>query len=330
MYENNQLQFILTSEGRIMMQNEDTYEYQYFLKDHLGNTRITLSQNGTVLQEDAYYPFGMNIAGLSSANSSPENKYKYNGKELQDEFGLDWYDYGFRYYDPSIGRFPNLDPKTDEFHWVSPYNYAENSPISNLDWWGLQKVFFMKGMKSNSTIMKSYNAARYTTAGKEFMSLLKNQNYYDVVYFNKESRPGETGFATKLSYGGELQERQHKWPGYIDPSYNGLDSEFVDDYFDKNPNKELIVIAVEFKKTESDKNVVSNGLSLNHEEWSHAKDYITGEENTTEDDHEQWFGRKSYSSVDIKELESNKEYENTMASKALKEIREFIEKNKGK
>ena len=72
MYENNQLQFILTSEGRIMMQNEDTYEYQYFLKDHLGNTRITLSQNGTVLQEDTYYPFGMNIAGLSSANSSPE------------------------------------------------------------------------------------------------------------------------------------------------------------------------------------------------------------------------------------------------------------------
>ncbi len=40
-YENNQLQFILTSEGRIMMQNNGTYEYQYFLKDHLGNTRIT-------------------------------------------------------------------------------------------------------------------------------------------------------------------------------------------------------------------------------------------------------------------------------------------------
>jgi hypothetical protein len=55
---------------------------------------------------------------------------------------MNWYDYGFRFYDPAIGRFPSLDPKADEFEWVSPYNYAENSPIANLDWWGLQKVNF--------------------------------------------------------------------------------------------------------------------------------------------------------------------------------------------
>ncbi len=132
-YENNQLQFILTSEGRIMMQNEATYEYQYFLKDHLGNTRITVNQNGTVLQEDAYYPFGMNIAGLSSANSSPENKYKYNGKELQDEFGLDWYDYGARFYDPKIARWHAVDPKAEEMNSWSPYNYSFNNPIKFID-----------------------------------------------------------------------------------------------------------------------------------------------------------------------------------------------------
>ncbi len=141
MYENNQLQFILTSEGRIMKQNEDTYEYQYFLKDHLGNTRISLSQNGNVLQEDAYYPFGMNIAGLSSANSSPENKYKYNGKrctersrsELQDDFGLDWYDYGARFYDPQIARWHSVDPKAEEMNCWSPYNNSFNNPIKFID-----------------------------------------------------------------------------------------------------------------------------------------------------------------------------------------------------
>ncbi len=137
-YENNQLQFILTSEGRIMMQNEGTYEYQYFLKDlpiaiGMGNTRITLSQNGTLLQEDAYYPYGMNIAGLSSANSSPENKYKYNGKELQDEFGLDWYDYGARMYDVQIGRWHVVDPLAEKFLWVTSFSYCLNNPINSID-----------------------------------------------------------------------------------------------------------------------------------------------------------------------------------------------------
>ncbi len=84
----------------------------------------------------------MNIKSLTWQKPnllSIKNLYLYNGKELDNEFGLDWYFYGFRMYDAQIGRFPSLDPKADAFAFVSPYNYAENEPIANIDLWGLQK-----------------------------------------------------------------------------------------------------------------------------------------------------------------------------------------------
>jgi hypothetical protein len=42
--------------------------------------------------------------------------------------------------DPTIGRFTGVDPIADKFAFVSGYNYAENSPIGNIDLHGLQAV----------------------------------------------------------------------------------------------------------------------------------------------------------------------------------------------
>jgi RHS repeat-associated protein len=129
------LKYILTSEGRVIV-NGTNYKYEYWLKDHLGNTRVAFSDgnnNGTiesseVTQVTDYYPFGM-----AHDNSKPDaaQKYLYNGKELQDV--TDWYDYGARMYDAQLGRWHTLDPKADQYRRWSPYNYCMDNPLKFTD-----------------------------------------------------------------------------------------------------------------------------------------------------------------------------------------------------
>lgn len=60
-------------------------------------------------------------------------KYKYNGKEWQDEIGLNVYDYGFRYYMPDIGRWGQIDPLAEIYHTDTPFAYVLNNPLSYID-----------------------------------------------------------------------------------------------------------------------------------------------------------------------------------------------------
>jgi len=102
---------------------------------------------GRIIEEDHYYAFGLKIAGISSnklGNDTYEgylqNKNLYNDKELIDEADLDWYDYGYRNYDAQIGRFPQLDPLTDDYPELTPYQYAGDEPIANVDVDGLEPL----------------------------------------------------------------------------------------------------------------------------------------------------------------------------------------------
>ena len=125
-YEDGILSKILTSEGYITLSGT-TPTYHYYLKDHLGNNRVVIDQNGSVEQVNHYYPFG----GLFGEGTSNTNQaYKYNGKELDRMHGLDWYDYGTRNYDAALPVWTTVDPLAEKYYNSSSYAYCANNPVN--------------------------------------------------------------------------------------------------------------------------------------------------------------------------------------------------------
>ena len=141
------LESIFHAEGRITNIN-GTLKYEYALKDHLGNTRIMFcdkngngkieanatQENSEITQENHFYPFGLNMEGTwCNTPSVSDNKYQYNGKEYNDDFGLNLNDYGARFYDPAIGKWNGFDPMAEAYQSMSPYHYAMNNPMRFID-----------------------------------------------------------------------------------------------------------------------------------------------------------------------------------------------------
>ncbi|MEM1119735.1 MAG: DUF6443 domain-containing protein [Bacteroidota bacterium] len=147
-YSNDSLEALYFEVGRMFF-GDTLLRYDFQLADHLGNQRVLFSDldnsgtidSGEVSEISSYYPFGARHRG-GGLIVNPSYDYLYNGKELDTDFGLNWYHYGARMYDPAIARFTGVDPISDQFPHVSTYNYAENEPIANIDLHGLQKLSF--------------------------------------------------------------------------------------------------------------------------------------------------------------------------------------------
>ncbi len=88
------------------------------------------------------------------------SNYSFNGKEKDDEWSGDgnFQDYGERMYDNRLGRFLSVDPLSGSFPWYTPYQFAGNEPISNIDLDGLEKL----------NVTRSFNAK-----GNNYSTLIK-------------------------------------------------------------------------------------------------------------------------------------------------------------
>ena len=104
--------------------------YQY--DNHLGSACLELDDMGQVISYEEYYPFGQTSYYTSSRSIEISlKKYKYCGKEKDEETGL--YYYGMRYYADWLCRFVSVDPLQFEYPHYTPYQYAGNKPISYID-----------------------------------------------------------------------------------------------------------------------------------------------------------------------------------------------------
>jgi RHS repeat-associated protein len=150
-YSNNVLQFFPHAEGYVKhtaVSGGSVYNYVYNYTDHLGNVRMSYTKDPAtglprILEENHNYPFGLshqynttdyeitaNLSGSISITQVIENKYQYqyNGKEWQDELGLNMTAMDFRQYDNAIGRFVGMDRLSELIQFQSPYGFSYNNP----------------------------------------------------------------------------------------------------------------------------------------------------------------------------------------------------------
>ena len=220
-YENGVRKYLLTEEGYVTSADN---KYHYYLKDHQGNHRVVVDQNGTVEETNHYYPFGGVFA--STASVQP---YKYNGKEFDLKKGLNWYDYGARMYDPALGRFTTMDPMAESYYAASTYVYCGNNPVNRIDPNG------MDWYQNNETKYYTWYEERlkregYTYIGGKGSVLGEFEPIIDDILtgvFNRESLYSE-GFTFDIvpnDKGALIGSDERGWD-FLDEFVNGTGPEF--------------------------------------------------------------------------------------------------------
>ena len=129
----------------------DVFSFYYYDFDHLGNVRQVTeadgSPKGKVGQTNNYYPFGMQFC--DGTKNYLDQKHKYNGKEFDNMYGLNTYDYGARQYYAALPVWDRVEPLAEKYYSISPYVYCHDNPVNLIDPDGKKVVLFATKLPTN-------------------------------------------------------------------------------------------------------------------------------------------------------------------------------------
>ena len=200
----------------------DKFTFYYQNKDHLGTVRETVTSTGAMKQRVNYYPFGGQLVDTLTVMmwNRDFQQYKYNGKEFDNMYGLNTYDYGARQHDPILARWDRLDPLCEKNPGVTPYHFCHNNPVNRVDPDGKDDYFNSSGAYMYSTPKGSnvyINNVLITnvplTDGASRQSVANVVGYYanevGISYYAKGGKPvgnspsGTVGLANHSNDGSE-------------------------------------------------------------------------------------------------------------------------------
>jgi len=148
-YKNDSLYQIGIQEGRVILDTNQNFNYEFEYRDHLGNLRLSIRDTTignpeihgvpNITQEVDYYPFGLEHKTTSQTFSKPQN-FKFQNQERVEDFNLNWDFFKYRYSDPQLGRFFQSDPISEDYLSLSNYQFASNSPIMKVELEGLEGI----------------------------------------------------------------------------------------------------------------------------------------------------------------------------------------------
>ena len=146
--------------------------------DHLGSSSWITDNTGRPIQHLHYLPFGEDW--VDQRNSSWNAPYTFSGKEKDVETGYCYF--GARYYDSGLSIWLSVDPMSDKYPSMSPYNYCANNPIILVDPDGRKII-----PTSQLLVNPSMNAILTTTQQNSvFNKVMKAYNTSANIYIHLE------------------------------------------------------------------------------------------------------------------------------------------------
>lgn len=159
--------------------------YYFYIRDHLGNNRVTTTSSGRVKAKDDYFPYGMPVRKTDWEENL--QTYKFGNKEFEILMRLNLYDFHARLYDPVLARFTSIDPHAEKYYSTSPYVYCNNNPVNMIDPDGRDAIFIAFPDYKISTPV-----GRLSNLGHAGVLLIDNKTgltkYYEYGRYDKEGK----------------------------------------------------------------------------------------------------------------------------------------------